>query len=303
VIVIDRWYNRRVAPCRHALGPRTSVIATGVGDYLPFPDTVLVPVQRALRGRPVRLRDADGVLGFADLVRRNRPSPEEKLGAERLPALASRLGEITQRQLVVNSFQLRLWLPDVVAGDERVVLGVPLSSTLGVVWVLTSVLAAATMVLVDERRAAMRQRLAVRARPTILPVDDELVDDLLRSSRRRTRMSSVRIAVTRDALSPERRRALEELTDKGRIRRAWGVFDLLTHADPVYGRYEHGTVGLPLPDTAVVVADPTDPRQPMPLGHRGRLWMRGPQLRSDTWVDAGVDATLHRTGYLTVHDD
>jgi long-chain acyl-CoA synthetase len=307
LIVIDRWYGKYVASSKSMLGSATSVVVTGIGDYLPFPDNVLVPVWQLLRRRR-RGPQTNGVLGFADLVRRNLPAPDEPSGSERLSALAAPLGEasplgdVTQHRLVVNSFQLRLWLPDLVAGDERVLLGLPLSSTLGAVWFLTSVLAAATMSLIDDRRASVRQRLAVHARPTLLPIDKELGDHLLRPTRRRSALSSVRIAVARDALSPQRRRALEELTDKGRVRRAWGVQGLLTHADPIYGRYEEGTVGLPLPDTAVVVADPSRPGRVAPLGCRGRLWLRGPQLRGAEWVDSGIDGSLDAGGYLRVDE-
>jgi long-chain acyl-CoA synthetase len=302
VIVVDRWYATHVAPHRHALAA-TSIVTTGEGDYLPFPGNVLVPVRQVLRRRPVRIPETEGVIGFADLIRRNLPAPEEQPGAAQLVALTAPGGDVTQWQLIVNSFQLRLWLPDVVAGDERVLLGLPLSSTLGAVWIATAVLAAATMIVMDDRRPPVRRRRAVRARPTLLPVDRALGDQLLRSSRLRTVLGSVRIAVSRDPLPAQRRRALEELTDKGRIRRAWGVGGLLTHADPIYGRYEDGTVGLPLPDTSAVVVDPSRPGQVAPPGCRGRLWLRGPQLRGADWLDAGVDASLDADGYLRVHED
>lgn len=303
VIVIDHWYAAHVAPLRSALGAQARVVVAGAGEYLPFPDNALVPVRRLVRGRPVRIPAAQGVAGFGDLVHRNPPEVESPPLAQRLPALSTPRGDVTQCQLVVNCFQVRLWLPDVVAGDERIFLGLPLSSTLGVVWIMTAVLAAATMIVVDDRRAAVRQRIAARARPTVLPFDERLADQLLRPSRRRPTLSSVRIALTRDPLPASRRRELEDLTDKGRVRRAWGPGGLLTHADPVYGRAVEGTVGLPLPDTAAVVADPTDARRWLPPGRRGRLWLRGPQLRAGGWNDAGVDATLAADGYLVVHDD
>ncbi|HSK95278.1 MAG TPA: AMP-binding protein [Euzebyales bacterium] len=304
VVVLDRWYGEHVAPLRGRMAADARVVVTGLRDYLHFPANVLVPVRRLLRGRPLRIPEREGVLGFADLVRRHLPAPEEPAGVEKLDALHSaRDGDISQRRLVVNSFQLRLWLPDVVAGDERVLLAIPLSSALGVVWIVTAVLAGATMIVVDDRRAAARQRSAVRARPTILPFDRKLARQLVRAARGRATMASVRIAITRDDLGRRRRRAMEELTDKGRVRRVWGGGDLLTHADPVYGRYVEDTVGLPLPDTAAVVADPADPTRSAPAGTRGRLWLRGPQLGGDHWVDAGVDATLDGDGYLTVHGD
>lgn len=278
----------------------TDVIVTSRADYLPFPRNVLAQLRAAMRGRAATAAGTGTVRRFADLVRRNPPMPEEVPQAAGLPALAGAVVDISQRHLVVNSFQLRLWLPDVVAGDERVLLSVPLTSTVGIVWLLTSVLSAATMILVDNSRAAQRQRTAFRARPTILPLQAPVVDDLLRPSWRRGHLDTVRFAVSTDTLDRDVVTHLEELTDKGRVRHAWGAGGILTHADPIYGRVVAGSVGLPLPDTMLVVTDPHG--TPHAPGTRGRLWLRGPQLCGDGWVDAGIEATLAADGYLFVHD-
>ncbi len=295
IVTLDRWYDGTIAPVRSTLRARTDVIVTGRDDYLPFPRNALSTLRRR---RPVS--DAENVLRFADLVRRSVPAPQEPTAAATRQGLAANGKAFSQRQLVVNSFQLRLWLPDVVAGDERFLLSVPLTSTLGAVWILTAVLSAATMILVDDARPAQRQRAAMRAKPTILPLDGDVTSDLLRSSWRRGHLRSVRIAVSSEQLDDRAIRHLEELTDKGRIRTAWGIGGLLTHADPVYGRAERGSVGLPLPDTDAVVAaaDGTI----APLGTRGHLWVRGPQLCGTEWVDTRAQATLGADGYLVVHD-
>ena len=300
VVALDRWYAEHVAPVRRALGGALPVIVTSRSDYLPFPDNVLDPLRRVLRGRPRRIPHTERVLSFADLVRRTLPAPDEPADSTGASALVGP-PDVDQAQLVTNSFQLRLWLPDVVAGDERVLLAIPLTSALGVLWIATAVLSAATMILVDERRSAARQHVAVAARPTILPVDAATIDDLLRPTRRRSRIPTVRVAIARENLTDEARGQLEELTDKGRVRQAWGVAGVLTHADPVYGRREDGTVGLPLPDTAVAILDPRQPARPLAPGTRGNLWLRGPQLHGDRWVDAATDATLDASGYLIVH--
>lgn len=296
-VTLDRWYAggaRRRGPSRRAAG---AVVVTGRADYLPFPSNVV----EGLRGWFPRIPEADGVLRFADLVRRSHPATHAPPDALDQGATFDEVA-VAQRSLVVNCFQVRLWLPDVVAGDERVLLAIPLSSPAGVVWLLTAVLSAGTMILVDEARAAQRQRTAVRSGPTIMPFDAAVAGDLLRSSWRRGTLASVRIAVATDALHDEVGAQLEQLTDKGRIRRAWGTRGLVTHADPIYGRVRRRSIGLPLPDTdAVVVRAATgDPR---PLGERGRLWLRGPQLDDGRWVDTGRDATLDTDGYLFLHDD
>ncbi|MBW3603356.1 MAG: AMP-binding protein [Actinobacteria bacterium] len=295
VVTLERWYHATVAPVRATLAPDSDVIVTARSDYLPFPRNVL----SGLRRRQRRIPESDRVLRFADLIRRSVPAPREPSAADRSVALSTDDTPVSQQQLVVNSFQLRLWLPDVVAGDERFLLAVPLTDAIGTVWMLTAVLSASTMVLVDEGRAAQRQRSALRARPTILPLDHDVTGDLLRASWRRGNLHSVRIALSVAPLDDHVRAQLSELTDKGRIRTAWGVGGLLTHADPIYGRAEQGSVGLPLPDTETVVL--ADGGSEPAVGVRGRLWVRGPQLHRSEWVDAGVEATLDTDGYLVVH--
>lgn len=297
VVAIDRAYGEAVAPVRR---PGTQIIVTSRGDYLPFPRNVLSPIGAVARGRPLRIPDTEDVRRLADLVRRNLPAPVEAGDAADAVALRAAGCQITQRRLVVNSFQLRLWLPDVVAGDERVLLGLPPSAA-AALWIVTAVLSAATMVLVDDSRAAQRQRTAVRARPTLLPLDQRTISDLLRSSWRRGNLRTVRIALSHVPVDAGVADQLEQLTDKGRIRGAWGVQGLLTHADPIYGRAEPGSVGLPLPDTEAVVTDAEGAA--VPVGTRGRLWVRGPQLAATGWTDARVDAAFDADGYLTVHDD
>ncbi|HSJ46773.1 MAG TPA: AMP-binding protein [Euzebyales bacterium] len=298
VVTLDQWYADGVASARPSLGDDATVIVTGRSDYLPFPSNVMA----SLRGRFPRITETERVLRFVDLIRRSHPAPAGTAVPAEEPVVTADGATATERALVVNCFQLRLWLPDIVAGDERVLLAVPLSSLIGVVWLLSTVLSAGRMILVDESRAAQRQRTAVRSGPTILPFDAAVAGDLLRSSWRRGTLGSVRIAVSTDGLDDEVGAQLEQLTDKGRIRRAWGIHGLVTHADPIYGRVRPASVGLPLPDTDAVVVDP-DTGDRRPLGDVGRLWLRGPQLDFDAWVDAGCDATLDREGYLLLHDD
>jgi long-chain acyl-CoA synthetase len=297
VVTSDRAYGRAVAPLRRR---GTRVIVTSRGDYLPFPRNVLAPVAAVARGRPLRIPDTEGVERLAELVRRNLPAPVEAVGAVDAEALLAAGRCATQRELVVNSFQLRLWLPDVVAGDERVLLALQPTPAL-VLWITTAVLSAGTMLLVDDSRAAQRQRTALRGHPTLLPLDARTTADLLRSSWRRGNLRSVRIAISHAPLEPDVAEQLEELTDKGRIRGAWGVADVLTHADPVYGRAVPGSVGLPLPDTEAMVTDAAG--KAVPIGSRGHLWVRGPQLPSAGWADAAVDAAFDADGYLTICDD
>lgn len=298
-VALDRR-DARVGAATSAQPRPIPVVTAARHEYYPFPANVVQPLRRGVR-RSRWWQTSPDTLGMADLVRRTPPVPTEPAVAGDRRAWAIGDATLTQRQLVVNSFQLRLWLPDVVAGDERVLLSLPLVAPIGVLWITTAVLSAATMVMVDETRSAARQRAAVRGRPTILPFDRGLADELLAATGRRAGLPTVRIAVSDHPLSPRLRARLETSTDQGRIRRVWGVRGVLTHADPVYGRADPSTVGLPLPDTDAVVVNPDRAQVVQPVGRRGRLWVRGPQAAAAGWLDAEVDATLRSDGYLIVH--
>ena len=101
---------------------------------------------------------------------------------------------------------------------------------------------------------------------------------------------------------PERWREFED-TYGMRVCQSYGCSEAGLMCSHRGGERKIGTVGLPLPDTSAVVVDPSRPGQVAPPGCRGRLWLRGPQLRGADWLDAGVDASLDADGYLRVHED
>ena len=102
------------------------------------------------------------------------------------------------------------------------------------------------------------------------------------------------------------------------------AFQRLTHADllELYGMTETGyathisprrrdrtgSVGLPLPNTDIQIVD-LQSGEPLPFGHVGELWVRGPQVMRGYWQDEAAtrqvideDGWLH-TGDLAEMDD
>ena len=76
-----------------------------------------------------------------------------------------------------------------------------------------------------------------------------------------------------------------------------------------------GTVGHPLPGVAVQVIDP-DTLEPLPVGARGLLLIKGPNVMlgylnnpaktaeviKDGWYNTGDIASLNKSGFITIHD-
>jgi long-chain acyl-CoA synthetase len=96
----------------------------------------------------------------------------------------------------------------------------------------------------------------------------------------------------------------------------------VTHANPIWGEYRIGTIGLPYPDTEVKITDVETGETTLGIGEAGELCIRGPQvmkgywnlptetantLRPDPegggpWLHTGDIATMDKDGYFKIVD-
>jgi len=70
----------------------------------------------------------------------------------------------------------------------------------------------------------------------------------------------------------------EELTG-ARLREGYGLTEtsVVTHVNPIYGKYKPGSIGVPIPNTYAAIADPEQPRL-LPPGEIGEVVISGPQV-------------------------
>jgi long-chain acyl-CoA synthetase len=64
--------------------------------------------------------------------------------------------------------------------------------------------------------------------------------------------------------------------------------------NPVQGENLAGSIGLPVPATIIEIIDPADKKTPMPLGERGELCIRGPQVMKGYWNKPEATADVLR---------
>lgn len=293
---------------------------------------VTAPVEpRPLRsriGRRLRLPNDGGVVRLRDLLRGAdvttvQAPVDPTTDAAVILATRGTTGErkevvLSHRNLVVNAFQARLWVPDVQAGRETLLCALPLTHAYGLtVGVGFGVLSGATLTLVPDldparvlRTAAQRQATLVVGAPRVFTG----LPDAAAGNRRD--LSTVRACISGGAPLPETTvRAIEELTG-GRMRQGYGLTEAgpLTHANPVYGKAKPGAVGLPVPDTVAAVVDPADRSRVLPPGTPGELLVAGPQVMRgywrrpeetarvlvDGWLRTGDRAVMDEEGYFTV---
>ncbi|MFA9431633.1 AMP-binding protein [Egicoccus sp. AB-alg2] len=225
---------------------------------------------------------------------------------------------LTHANLVANAFQARLWVPDVQAGRERVLVADPLHEVLPLtLGLLAGVLSAATIVLLDRPEPAALARAIEREKPTLFPTVPARLGALLadRDGARRD-LTSLRVCVAGGApLDPRLAAEVERRTGGARVREGYGLAEAapLTHAQPVYGRATFGTMGLPVTDTVAIVVDPDDFGRVLPPDTPGMLLVHGPQVAPgyrdrpeltartfvDGWLVTGDLATVDADGVFT----
>lgn len=293
---------------------------------------VTAPVEprpvRSRIGRRLRLPADGGVVRLRDLLRGADVATVQTVvdpARDAAVILATRgtTGErkevvLSHRNLVVNAFQARLWVPDVQAGRETLLCALPLTHAYGLtVGVGFGVLSGATLTLVPDLAPARVVRTAARHRATLVvgaPTVFTGLPDAAAGDRRD--LSTVRACISGGApLSATTVQAVEELTG-GRMRQGYGLTEAgpLTHANPVYGKAKPGSVGLPVPDTVAAVVDLDDPARVLPPGAPGELLVAGPQVMCgywrrpeetarvlvDGWLRTGDRAVMDQEGYFTV---
>lgn len=293
----------------------------GIRGALPALHHVVVTDPEEWRGRLGRLRAR---------LRRRRPTPTDASWLSRLldehaphpggaatgdaPALVTytsgttgpaRPVVLTHDNLVAAAFQARLWIPDVQAGRERVLVASPVASlTACVTGLLSTVLSAGTVVLGPADDGTAVARAVDRWEPTLLVARPPLFDALLDAADGAD-LTSLRACLSMGGPLPgETMSRFAAATGGARLREAYGLTEAsgLVLANPVYGRARPGTAGLPVTDTLACVVDPEDLSRPCSAGEPGLLLVRGPQVMAGYLDDPDATAARLRDGWLLTGD-
>lgn len=288
----------RIEALRARLPRLRTIITTQVGDWLQFPRSKLATfsarqLRRLPRPRPP-LSDLE-VLRLPDLLRgpapiaKQAPTPPDQVALiaySKGTESSKRRITLSHANLIANAFQARLWMADIQAGKERVLLGLPPADLHGlVVGLLNGVLSAATLLLLPRFDAESALKIIAQERPTLLPAVPAMCTALVEHpSAASTDLSSLRAGLSNGPLSGMVMRRFQALSG-GRLRESYGPVGTspLTHANPLYGRTAEGRIGLPVTDTSAAVVDVSDPARLLLPGEVGRLAVSGPQVSGGHW--------------------
>ena len=327
LITLDLFYEKSKKTMQQTRLKR--IIFTGVQDFLPFFLKLLYPLKAKKEKQWVQIPREEGVYQWRDLMKAASDQiPDEAIDTHEVALLQYTGGTtgvakgvmLTHQNLVSNAYQVRLWIPTAVEGEERVLAVLPFFHVYGMTTAMNlAVLLAAEMILVPRFEIKQIMQIIEKERPTIFPGVPTMYQAINTvEGVHRFDLSSIRYCISGAAPLPlEVMKRFKELTG-AKLVEGYGLTEAspVTHANPLDGLIKEGSIGIPFPDTDSKVVS-LETGEDLPAGEVGELCVKGPQvmrgywnmedetkkvLTEDGWLKTGDIARVDEDGYFYIVD-
>ena len=329
LVTLDLFYEKSMKTMQKTRLKR--IIFTGVQDFLPFFLKFLYPLKAKREGQWVEVSPSpgEGVYRWKDLMKEATDQvKDEEVESEEIALLQYTGGTtgvakgvmLTHRNLVANAYQVRLWIPSAVEGEEKALAVLPFFHVYGMTTAMNlAVLIAAEMILVPRFEIKQILHIIHKERPTIFPGVPTMYQAInTMEGVHKFDLSSIKYCISGAAPLPlEVMRRFKELTG-AKLVEGYGLTEAspVTHANPLEGVIKEGSIGIPFPDTDSKVVD-LETGEDLPVGEAGELCVKGPQvmkgywnmedetkkvLTEDGWLKTGDIARMDEDGYFFIVD-
>ena len=328
LVTIDLLGNRMID-----LRPRTpiqQIVITSIGDYLPFPKNLLFPLVAKKKKLAADVKIADRVYRWKDLIAKYPAKPPQvKIGFGDVAMYqytggttgVSKGVELTHSNLSKQAQQLSAWFPTFKKGEERVLGALPFFHVFGMSCGMNAaILMGWPLILVPKPQPDALLEAIKNFKPTVIALVPTMYIGLLNlPALKKTDISFIKGAFSGSAPLPvEVINTFEKITG-GVIIEGFGMTETtpVTHNNPFAdGARKVGSVGLPISDTLARIVDLEEGIKDMPVGERGELIIKGPQVMKgykdkpketantlrDGWIYTGDIATMDEDGYFYIVD-
>lgn len=263
-------------------------------DILPFPKNILFPLLRKKEMAHIKYDDKN--VPYANIIDNDGAYTPPQIDPQNDLAVLQYTGGttgtpkaamLTHRNIYTNAMQAKLWFSQVREGQDRILGVLPFFH----VFAMTAVMnfsVAAGLEIVTLPRFDLKESLKLihKKKVQLFPAVPAIYSAINASPlRKKYDLSSLEFCLSGGAPLPvEVKRQFEENTGCVVIE-GYG----LTESSPVacvnlpQGINKPASIGLPWPNTIVEIIDPADKKTLMPLGERGELCIRGPQVMKGYW--------------------
>ena len=307
------------------------VVAIDLTSELPWRSRLALrlPVAKARAARQQLTAPAPGALQWHDLLTSPPLDPSHpRPDAEDVALLLYTSGTtgvpkgvpLRHRNLVANVEQGRAWVPGLQEGRETFLIALPLFHAYGVtVGMLLGTSLGATLVLLPRPEVGLLMDAIERQVPSFVPAVPPLYERIVTEAERRgVSIHGIRYALSGAMPLPAALVERWEAATGGLLVEGYGLTETapVVVGNPMKRERRPGSIGVPFPDVDVRVADPEDLDREVPLGERGELLVRGPQVFDgyrgmpeetaaafhDGWFRTGDIVTMDERGFITIVD-
>jgi len=329
MVCMSRFYpNVKSVRARTSL---KNVIVTNIKEYFPPVLKVLFTLVKEKHGGDRQDISGDAnTYWFQELLARAPAEPRAVVVQPEDTAVLLYTGgttgvpkgaELSHASMMSNAVMCRHWLHDSQEAKEIVLTTLPLYHSYGMTTCMNfGIYAAAAMLLIPNPRDYVDIMKNInKHHPTLFPgVPTMYVAFNSFPDIGKYNVKSIRACLSGAAgLPKEVQTRFQQLTG-ARLVEGYGLSEAspVTHANPVYGKNKIGTIGVPWPDTEARIVDIDTGLQDMPMGEKGELVVRGPQVMKgywrmpeetaialrDGWLYTGDIAVMDDEGYFTIVD-
>ena len=219
---------------------------------------------------------------------------------------------LTHANISINCQQGAAWAVNLERGRERALAALPFFHVFAMTAVMNfAVSEGAELVIMPRFLLEDALKLIDKTKPTVMPGVPTMFTAILNHPRLKSfDLSSLKYCLSGGAPLPvELKQRFEKLTGCKMVE-GYGLTEASPSVtcNPVEGAVKEGSIGQPLPGTVVSLRDLADPNKEVPLGEKGEICVKGPQVMRGYWQkpedtsNQFVDDFL-RTGDVGVMDE
>ncbi len=312
VVTVDILYEKIVEVASKA--PFTSVVVTGIADFLPGIKRVLGTLLKKIPTAEVTPLEGKSVKRFLEVLKEAKADPVRVTrgfddmifmmytGGTTGPAKGAML---TQRSYMSNRHQTLTWL-DIIPEDIALS-AFPLFHIAGLALGGFTMTRGITQICVPNPRDSHFLIECLKAyRPTFVVNVPTVYFELLKQPAFRKLDMKGHLKWFLSAAAPfpaEYIKDLESLIGEGNFIELYGMTEMspVMICNPRYGGKKPGSIGMPLSDTLVKLIDPETGEPPRP-GEPGEIVITGPQLMTGYYKKPDETANAVRNGWMHTGD-
>ena len=281
---------------------------------------ILPPVKGLLFGIVKRkeiaaITDDDTTMRFEDLINNDGQPEEVEIDIEQDIAVLQYTGGttgrskgamLTQANLSANISQMLSWFPGLRPGEEKIVGVLPLFHVFAMTAVMNFAVASGTeMILLPRYELEQTLKTLSAKKATLFPAVPTIYTAINQAPNlAKYDLSSIRYCMSGGAPLPlEVKRQFEQITGC-RLVEGYGLSESspVATCNSMSGTDKENSIGLPVPGTDITIHDLEAPHDLMPVGERGEVWIKGPQIMKGYLNQAEETADDLRDGWLRTGD-